>query len=214
MEKNEKQKDQFSNFKKNIEEIKAELEEQKNEERSEEELKKQTAKELEEEIFDEKQDLKILGTIVVFVLFVFIVVLGIFYLALHKHFDKVLNKIIETIPVTEVENKNEEPTSTPEDEISKQTETPKSNTINCTKPFDATYTNKKEQIILMFDGSYDKVENDNYVATGTYTIKNSTITVIVNPENDITKEITIEYNISKDCKTLTDKSSNQKYTKE
>ena len=38
----------------------------------------------------------------------------------------------------------------------------------------------KKYIILMFDESYAKVENDNYVARGIYTIKNGTITVIAN----------------------------------
>ena len=205
-------KDYFKDLKKDII---IELEEQKKEEKSLEEIKNKAADEIEEQILEEKQDMKILGTIVVFVLFLFLVIVGVLYLALHKHLDKLISKIIDTIPVTEIEKtQTEEQDPNIDTPKEQQTEKPKSTKLNCTKPFDGTYKNKNEEIVLMFDGSYDKSKNDNYIASGTYTIKNGTITVVANPESDITKEITIVYSISRDCKTLTDKSSNKKYTKQ
>ena len=208
----------------NIKEFFKELkEESKNDSKKnklkDQEYDEQTSKEIKEEIKEEKRSILISIGLILLTLIVLGLCLFLLYFCFHKKIVNMLDSFINSIPIadsnTSSDNNNSNITdgnNSNTDDNSNSNDNKKSNN-DCSKAFDGTYKLGTEIITFVNDGYYDLSSNDVTTATGLYTIKNNVITVDATYEDFSLGSAIFTYNISKDCKTVTEVSTGKVFVR-
>ena len=213
-------KSKESKLKNYVNELKDELKNDSNKNKEKDpEFDKAVADDLKEELKEEKKIITITAGSIIILLLLFVLIGTILYLSFHKSIEKKFNDLINNIPVYKSQDNNnigETDTNTNDDnsyvpDNSNNDSTNKGN--DCKSSFSGTYKLNNEVITFESDGYFDLSSNNVTTATGMYTIKDNVINVDADYEDFSLGSKKFTYNISKDCKKLTEVNTGKIYNR-
>ena len=213
-------KSKESKLKNYVNELKDELKNDSNKNKEKDpEFDKAVADDLKEELKEEKKIITITAGSIIILLLLFVLIGTILYFSFHKSIEKKFNDLINNIPVyntKDKENTDDNDTNTNDDNSyvpdNSNNDSNKSSK-DCKSSFSGTYKLNNEVITFESDGYFDLSSNNVTTATGMYTIKDNVINVDADYEDFSLGSKKFTYNISKDCKKLTEVNTGKIYNR-
>jgi len=213
-------KSKESKLKNYVNELKDELKNDSNKNKEKDpEFDKAVADDLKEELKEEKKIITITAGSIIILLLLFVLIGTILYLSFHKSIEKKFNDLINNIPVYKSQDNNnigETDTNTNDDNSyvpDNSNNDSNKNSKDCKSSFSGTYKLNNEVITFESDGYFDLSSNNVTTATGMYTIKDNVINVDADYEDFSLGSKKFTYNISKDCKKLTEVNTGKIYNR-